>query len=124
MADMNVRSPLLRRERDGRSRQLDQSSPSSINKDPEATAEEIKMADTAVGERLKYNDYTTIDWLHDLVIATHAVRVASVQRTHNAHRSKTQAACVPSTIAKAHVTGSLPYSTMLLAGLLRRSSER
>lgn len=25
------------------------------------------MADTAVGERLKYNDYTTIDWLHDLV---------------------------------------------------------
>ena len=38
-----------------------------MNKDPEATAEEIKMADTAVGERLKYNDYTTIDWLHDLV---------------------------------------------------------
>jgi hypothetical protein len=25
------------------------------------------MGDTAVGERLKYNDYTTIDWLHDLV---------------------------------------------------------
>ena len=38
-----------------------------MNKDPEATAEEVKMADTAVGERLKYNDYTTIDWLHDLV---------------------------------------------------------
>lgn len=33
------------------------------------------MADTAVGERLKYNDYTTIDWLHDLVIATHEVLV-------------------------------------------------
>jgi len=38
-----------------------------MDKDPETTAEEIKMADTAVGERLKYNDYTTIDWLHDLV---------------------------------------------------------
>jgi hypothetical protein len=38
-----------------------------MTKDPEATAEEVKMGDTAVGERLKYNDYTTIDWLHDLV---------------------------------------------------------
>lgn len=55
MTDETERSPLLGH--DG----------NSINKDPEATAEEIKMADTAVGERLKYNDYTTIDWLHDLV---------------------------------------------------------
>jgi hypothetical protein len=55
MADETERSPLLRH--DG----------SSTNKNPEATAEESKMADTAVGERLKYNDYTTIDWLHDLV---------------------------------------------------------
>jgi hypothetical protein len=55
MTDDTERSPLLRH--DG----------SSTNKDPEATAEEIKMADTAVGERLKYNDYITIDWLHDLV---------------------------------------------------------
>lgn len=55
MADETERSPLLGH--DG----------SSVNKDPEATAEEVKMADTAVGERLKYNDYTTIDWLHDLV---------------------------------------------------------
>lgn len=29
--------------------------------------EEQALADTAVGERLPYNDYTTIDWLHDLV---------------------------------------------------------
>ena len=28
---------------------------------------EQKLADSAVGERLPYNDYTTIDWLHDLV---------------------------------------------------------
>ena len=29
--------------------------------------EEQFMAESAVGERLPYNDYTTIDWLHDLV---------------------------------------------------------
>lgn len=29
--------------------------------------EERALGDTAVGERLPYNDYTTIDWLHDLV---------------------------------------------------------
>lgn len=29
--------------------------------------EEQLLADTSVGERLPYNDYTTIDWLHDLV---------------------------------------------------------
>lgn len=31
------------------------------------TLEEQKMAESSVGERLPYNDYTTIDWLHDLV---------------------------------------------------------
>lgn len=66
MADETERSPLLRHDGENQPPQLTQSS-NSINKDPEATAEEIKMADTAVGERLKYNDYTTIDWLHDLV---------------------------------------------------------
>lgn len=29
--------------------------------------EEQELSGTAVGERLPYNDYTTIDWLHDLV---------------------------------------------------------
>ena len=28
---------------------------------------EQALSGTAVGERLPYNDYTTIDWLHDLV---------------------------------------------------------
>lgn len=32
--------------------------------------EEHALGDTAVGERLPYNDYTTIDWLHDLVSGT------------------------------------------------------
>ena len=31
--------------------------------------EEIALSETPVGERLPYNDYTTIDWLHDLVRA-------------------------------------------------------
>jgi len=31
------------------------------------TKEERRLADSTVGERLPYNDYTTIDWLHDLV---------------------------------------------------------
>jgi hypothetical protein len=66
MADATERSPLLGHEGGNQSAQLTQNS-ISMNKDPEATAEEIKMGDTAVGERLKYNDYTTIDWLHDLV---------------------------------------------------------
>ena len=29
--------------------------------------DELALADTAVGERLSYNAYQTIDWLHDLV---------------------------------------------------------
>jgi chloride channel 3/4/5 len=29
--------------------------------------DELNLGVTAIGERLPYNDYTTIDWLHDLV---------------------------------------------------------
>jgi chloride channel 3/4/5 len=29
--------------------------------------DELALADTAIGERLPYNAYQTIDWLHDLV---------------------------------------------------------
>lgn len=31
------------------------------------TKEEQLIGGSTVGERLPYNDYTTIDWLHDLV---------------------------------------------------------
>jgi chloride channel 3/4/5 len=34
---------------------------------PAVTKDEQHMSGSAVGERLPYNDYTTIDWLHDLV---------------------------------------------------------
>ena len=37
--------------------------------------EEHALASTSVGERLPYNDYTTIDWLHDLVRPTCSLRV-------------------------------------------------
>ncbi|RMZ75665.1 hypothetical protein DV737_g5194, partial [Chaetothyriales sp. CBS 132003] len=33
----------------------------------QVSKEELLLGETAVGERLPYNDYTTIDWLHDLV---------------------------------------------------------
>jgi chloride channel 3/4/5 len=32
------------------------------------TKEEAALSGSTVGERLPYNDYTTIDWLHDLVL--------------------------------------------------------
>jgi chloride channel 3/4/5 len=32
--------------------------------------EERALGGTSIGERLPYNDYTTIDWLHDLVCST------------------------------------------------------
>src|SRR2546421_12801916 len=35
--------------------------------------EEQALSGTAIGERLPYNDYTTIDWLHDLVSALTAL---------------------------------------------------
>lgn len=36
---------------------------------------ELALGNTPIGERLPYNDYTTIDWLHDL-----ASWRASIQR--------------------------------------------
>lgn len=38
------------------------------------TLSEQKMASSGVGERLPYNDYTTIDWLHDLVKDSYRLR--------------------------------------------------
>ena len=43
--------------------------------------EEQLLATTSVGERLPYNDYTTIDWLHDLVCITHPLNVAVLTST-------------------------------------------
>ncbi|KAF2762013.1 hypothetical protein EJ05DRAFT_507613 [Pseudovirgaria hyperparasitica] len=46
--------------------------------DEEATShvskEEPALAESSIGERIPYNDYTTIDWLHDLVKSTYRQR--------------------------------------------------
>ena len=57
------RTRLLARNRRLSSAQVDAHSilSSHLSKDEQV------LAGTAVGERLPYNDYTTIDWLHDLV---------------------------------------------------------
>lgn len=47
--------------------------------------EEQLLATTSVGERLPYNDYTTIDWLHDLVGPLLSFTPLSADQ----HRSKT-----------------------------------
>lgn len=35
--------------------------------DSNVTKEEQNLAGSTIGERLNYNEYTTIDWMHDLV---------------------------------------------------------
>lgn len=48
---------------------------------------EQALSATPVGERLPYNDYTTIDWLHDLV---QSLLSSTKPSQHNdSHRSKT-----------------------------------
>ncbi|KAF2120980.1 chloride channel-like protein 3 [Lophiotrema nucula] len=44
------------------------------------TKEEQQMAGSTVGERLPYNDYTTIDWLHDLVKDSYRFRAIQAQK--------------------------------------------
>lgn len=54
--------------------------------------EEQRLAATSIGERLPYNSYTTIDWLHDLVSYTAMSRNLALI----IHRSKTLFALGPS----------------------------
>lgn len=67
------RSPLLNPQhgqvtRDRRlSRLIQQDEIASSIVKSHVTVEELAMSGSTVGERLAYNDYTTIDWLHDLV---------------------------------------------------------
>ncbi|KAK4507200.1 hypothetical protein PRZ48_000935 [Zasmidium cellare] len=68
------RTPLLDVPRDrGLSKILREEDASSIVQS-HVTEEEQKLADASVGERLAYNDYTTIDWLHDLVKDSYRLR--------------------------------------------------
>ena len=78
------RSPLLQPRDDRRLSKL-------VRQDEEASSmikshfsiEEQKLADNPVGERLPYNDYTTIDFMHDLVSRDYGascVRADSISR--------------------------------------------
>lgn len=49
--------------------------------------EEQALGGTAIGERLPYNDYTTIDWLHDLVSIGFLLSLRN--DTYRAYRSRT-----------------------------------
>ena len=51
------------------------------------TIEETKVEDSGVGERLPYNDYTTVDFLYDLVSSTSQ---RSCELPNMNHRSKTR----------------------------------
>lgn len=60
----NERTPLLH-DRRLSNPQLEQDVESACSSN--LSKEEQQLIDSTVGERLPYNDYTTIDWLHDLV---------------------------------------------------------
>ncbi|KAH9827123.1 H(+)/Cl(-) exchange transporter 5-like [Teratosphaeria destructans] len=85
MAEASERSPLLapnnavdevrRVSKDRRlSRLIWQDEEASSITRSHVTTDEQKLADSSVGERLPYNDYTTIDWLHDLVKDSYRLR--------------------------------------------------
>ena len=73
MDEADEHAPLL--PRDGACLPRDRRLSNLIHQDEEANSikkshvsvEEIALGGSTVGERLAYNDYTTIDWLHDLV---------------------------------------------------------
>jgi chloride channel 3/4/5 len=62
----NERTPLLH-DRRLSNLQREQDVESACTVSSILSKEEQQLVDSTVGERLPYNDYTTIDWLHDLV---------------------------------------------------------
>lgn len=62
----NERTPLLGQRGHG-DPQLDRTEDSYSCVESSFSKEEQAMGNGAIGERLAYNDYTTIDWMHDLV---------------------------------------------------------
>lgn len=61
------RTKLLYNRHDKRLNALQQEDEASSIIDTFVSKEEQALGQATVGERLPYNDYTTIDWLHDLV---------------------------------------------------------
>jgi len=71
MEQANEQSPLLPGHgqvlQDRRLSRLQQDEVASSVVKSHVSVEEMAMGGSSIGERLAYNDYTTIDWLHDLV---------------------------------------------------------
>lgn len=82
--------------------------------------EEQALASAAVGERLPYNDYTTIDWLHDLVRCPQYASGRDWRLMPS--RSKTRTATASSIRERGSATASLPSSKHARDGLLPPSS--
>ena len=83
--------------------------------------EEQLLRETAVGERLPYNDYTTIDWLHDLV----SVDGPKPGKPSNAiYRSKMAFGIDSFTAKVAFEVASLPFSTPAKDGSRQHSLAR
>ena len=61
------------------------------------TIEELALGESTVGERLAYNDYTTIDWLHDLV--------SLVSRCKLSHVTEPEALQVKDSYRSRHIHG-------------------
>jgi hypothetical protein len=74
--------------------------------------EEQALAESAVGERLPYNDYTTIDWLHDLVRTVDSVEMLRLKT----NRSKTPSDIVLSIVETAFDMRLQLHSTRAKAG--------
>lgn len=85
--------------------------------------EEAALAESSIGERLPYNDYTTIDWLHDLVSKSppciHSADIsqhASIRAKLTISRSKTPSATVKPTPQPPSEAASTSTSTAFKAG--------
>lgn len=113
------RSPLLEANDRRLSKLIQQDEAASSIIKSHVTVEEQKMADSSVGERLAYNDYTTIDWLHDLV--NRLGLPCPPMSADVALRSKTRTGYVLSTIGKVYDTSLSASLTKLQAGLPQRS---
>jgi len=79
--------------------------------------EEQALSSTPIGERLPYNDYTTIDWLHDLVGFRCLIRTNIM--ADDERRSKIPAACEPFILAEACDIDCCLASTLAKDGSLQ-----
>ena len=81
--------------------------------------DELALGNTVIGERLAYNDYTTIDWLHDLVGSSAPGRM--LPTTNSMVRSKIRSGIDRSMAAMVSVILSYPHGILVKDGWLPHS---